>query len=287
MDVNWSHCESRSSHVRESSSKAPLEHREVWADLNVHPAREDQNARVEGSDGDSDVEFQDSREVLHPRTLTDSVTVPRSIPTTSVTNTASSSTGLTTIHTSQQSESGDIGTGAISAADLIEDAKFYQDAAIGHQDAYETLRIQQEELQHRYIQQAQLVEEASEALRDAEAESSMRHQEFVTLQQQWEADIQHAINKAMSQYQLQLSSVKSSWQQKDQEHQNSIQKLQEQVHLLELLLAGQATLPSVGTSCSGQVCVRRYLTYFLVLLIHAERQLNTILKIKPSHSTSR
>ena len=60
----------------------------------------------------------------------------------------------------------------------------------------------------RYTQQAQLVEEASEALRAAEAESSLRHQEFVALQQQWEADIQHAVDKAMSQYQLQLSSVK-------------------------------------------------------------------------------
>ena len=54
--------------------------------------------------------------------------------------------------------------GAISTADLIEDAKFYEDATIGYQDAYETLHIQQEELQHRYAQQAQLVEEASEAL---------------------------------------------------------------------------------------------------------------------------
>ena len=100
---------------------------------------------------------------------------------------------------------------------------------LGYQDAYETLCIQQEVLQHRYTQQAQLVEEASEALRAAEAEFSLRHQEFVALQQQWEADIQHAIDKAVSQYQLQLSSVKSSLQQKDQEYQYSIQKLQEQV----------------------------------------------------------
>ena len=64
-------------------------------------------------------------------------------------------------------------------ADLIEDAKFYQDTALGYQDAYETLCIQQEELQHWYAQQAQLVEEASKALRAAEAESSARHQEYV------------------------------------------------------------------------------------------------------------
>ena len=203
----------------------------------MDPARKDQNARVEGSNGDSDVEFQDSREVLHPGILADSITVLRLVPTTSVTNTASSSTRLTNTHTSHHFESGeslqvlnsDIGTGAISAADLIEDTKFYQDTALGYQDAYETLRIQQEELQHRYTQQAQLVEEASEALRAAEAESSLRHQEFVTLQQQWEADIQHAVDKVVSQYQLQLSSAKSSLQQKDQEYQHSIQKLQDQV----------------------------------------------------------
>ena len=120
------------------------------------------------------------------------------------TNIASSLTGLTNTHTSHHFESGessqvldsDIGTSADSAADLIEDTKFYQDAALGYQDAYETLCIQQEELQHRYTQQAQLVEEVSEALRASEAESSLRHQEFVTLQQQWEANIQQAIEQS-------------------------------------------------------------------------------------------
>ena len=40
---------------------------------------------------------------------------------------------------SHQVLNSDIDTGAISAADLIEDAKFYQDTALGYQDAYETL----------------------------------------------------------------------------------------------------------------------------------------------------
>ena len=151
---------------------------------------------MEGSDADSDLEFQ---EVLHPGSLVASITVPRSVPTTLMTT--SSLTGLTQPHASQHSESGesqqvlnsDIGTGVISTDDLIEDTKFYQDAASGYQDAYETLRIQQKELQHTYTQQAQLVEEASVALRAAEAESSLKRQELVSLQQQWEADIQHAI----------------------------------------------------------------------------------------------
>ena len=164
-------------------------------------ARENRNARVEVSDGDSDLEIQDSREVLHPGSLAASITVPESVPATSMTT--SSSTKLIMSHASQHSEYGeshqflnsDIGTDTISAANLIEDAKFYQDAALGYQDAYETLHIQQEELQHRYTQQAQLVEEASEALRAAEAESSVRHQELVNLQQQWEAEIQQLLIK--------------------------------------------------------------------------------------------
>ena len=252
-----SHCEPQGSHAKESGSKAPLEHREVRADLNVDLARENRNARVEGIKGDSDVELQESGEAMHPGTLANSIAAPRTVPTTSVT-TASASTELKDIHTSQSSESGeslqvldsDIGMGAVSAADLIEDAKFYQDIEIGYQDAYETLCIQQEELQHQYTQQAQLVEEASEALRAAESKSSLRYQEFIALQQQWEADIQHAVDKAVSQYQLQLSSVKSSLQQKDQKYQYSIQKLLDQVQPLELSLAGQATLSSLGTSCT-------------------------------------
>ena len=153
--------------------------------------------------------------------------------------------------TSQITESGESlqvlnsesGTGAISTADLIEDAKFYQDATIGYQDVYETLRIQQEELQHWYAQQAQLVEEASKALRAVEAESSVRHQEYVALQNQWEAEIWQAIDEAMSQYQHQLSSTQSNQQWKDKEYQHSIQKLQDQVQLLELS-AGWSSYPA-------------------------------------------
>ena len=54
----------------------------------------------------------------------------------------------------------------------------------------------------------------------------------------------------MTQYQHQLSSVQSSLQWKDKEHQQSIQKLQDQMWALELSLAGQATLPSVVPSHS-------------------------------------
>ena len=212
---------------------------------------------MEEDEQDSDVEFQDSREVLPIRSLADSIAVPRFTPATLETNIPPSSTGLD-IHTNQLTESGESsqvldsesGVGAISTADIIEDTKFYQDTTLGYQDAYETLHIQQEELQHWYAQQAQLVEEASEALRAAEAESSVRHKEYVALQNQWEAEIEQAIGEAVSQYQHQLSSVQSSLQWKDKEYQHSIQKLQDQVRVLELSLAGQATLPSVVPSLS-------------------------------------
>ena len=129
-----SHREPTSSHVGSAT-----ECQEVRAGLNVNPTREMRNARVEGSDEDSDVEFQDSREALPPRSLVDSITAPRFHPTTSATNFAPSSTELVNDrHTSQISESGkslqvlnsEPGTGAISTADLIEDAKFYQSECV-------------------------------------------------------------------------------------------------------------------------------------------------------------
>ena len=97
---------------------------------------------------------------------------------------------------------------------------------------------------------AKLVQEASEAHKAAEVESSVWKQEIVALQSQWEADIQHAVGQAMLEYQDQLSSAQSDLQQRDREHQQSIQKLQDQVRALELSLAGRATLPSVAASSS-------------------------------------
>ena len=63
-----------------------------------------------------------------------------------------------------------------------------------------------------------------------------------------EADIQQTIGQAVVQYRDQLSSAQANIQQRDQEHQQSIQRLQDQVRALELSLAGQATLPSVAAS---------------------------------------
>ena len=123
-------------------------------------------------------------------------------------------------HHTEQSESGgslqilnsEEGAGARHTANLMEDVRYFQNAALGYQDAYEALQLQQEELQTRFTQQAQLIQEASEALRAAEVESSVHKQEIVALQSQQDVDIQHAVNQAVSQYQDQLSSVQSNLQ---------------------------------------------------------------------------
>ena len=135
-------------------------------------------------------------------------------------------------------------------ANLLEDIKYFHNAALSYQDAYEALQLQQAELQTKFTEQAQLVQEASEALKAVEAESSAKQQEIATLRGQREADIQHAIGQAMVQYRDQLSSAQANLQQRDREHQQSIQKLQDQVRALELSLAGQATLPSIAASSS-------------------------------------
>ena len=51
--------------------------------------------------------------------------------------------------------------------DLIEDAKFYQDAALNYQNAYEALHVQQVELQSKYSAQSYLIKEASVAVKAA------------------------------------------------------------------------------------------------------------------------
>ena len=174
---------STSSHAEGLSSRAPPEYREVMhSDLNIVPARDTKSARVGEVESDSDVEFQDSREVLPTRSLADSIAVPRISQTTTLETNQPSSTRFERRHTKQSAESGESsqvlgseeGMGAINTANLIEDIKFYQDAALGYQDAYEALQLQQEDLQHQFTQQAHLVQEACEALRAAEVESSIQ-----------------------------------------------------------------------------------------------------------------
>ena len=118
--------------------------------------------------------------------------MPKVPQTTTLETNQPSSTGFVSHHTEQTAESGessqvlDSEEGAwvtINTANIIEDVKFYQDVTLGYQDAYEALQLQQEELQHQFTQQAQLVQEASEALRAAEVESLIHQQEIIALQE--------------------------------------------------------------------------------------------------------
>ena len=71
----------------------------------------------------------------------------------------------------------------ISQEDLIEDAKFYQDAAINYQNAYEALLAQQVELQSKFEAQSHLIQEASAAIDAAETEAKTHHQELLCVRQ--------------------------------------------------------------------------------------------------------
>ena len=97
--------------------------------------------------------------------------------------------------------------------------KYFHNAALSYQDAYEALQLQKVELQTKFTEQAQLVKEASEALKTAEAESTACQQELTTklttLHNQQEADIQQAIGQAVVQYCDQLSSAQATQQQRD------------------------------------------------------------------------
>ena len=205
-------------------------------------------------DSSSEDEFQDSKEGPPPRSLAESITATR-VPQVATSQTSQPQPNLTKHHIeptgpveSPQTPSSVESAGAHHTANLLEDIKYFHNAALSYQDAYEALQLQQAELQTKFTEQAQLVQEASEALKAVEAESTARQQEIATLRDQWEADIQQAVGQAMVQYRDQLSSAQANLQQRDQEHQQSIQKLQDQVRALELSLAGQATLPSVAAS---------------------------------------
>ena len=245
------------------SSRAALESREVTrANLNRPPQRIP-SARVVEVDSSSDEEFQDSRTEHQSRSLAESITAVR-VPqaATQPMNQPSSSTqprcqqqqteAVEPVQTPSSVES--VESINTHTANLLEDVKYFHNTALSYQDAYEVLQMQQVELQTKFSEQAQLVQEASEALKAVEAESTAHHwelaTELTTLHGQREADIQQAVGEAMVQYHDQLSSAQAMQQQRDREHQQSIQKLQEQVCALEVSLASQVTLPSVAASSS-------------------------------------
>ena len=80
---------------------------------------------------------------------------------------------------------------ALGHSDLLEAAKFYQDAVVEYQSAYCSI-------QDKYTHQACLLEEASGALWATESQASQTQQELLTLKRSCNADIQQAVSRAVS-----------------------------------------------------------------------------------------
>ena len=100
--------------------------------------------------------------------------------------------------------------------DILEDVKLYQDAAIEYCNSYEVL-------EWKYVEQACLMEEASGVLFAAETQASQKQQELLDLQGRYEAEIQMAMDEALTPYvhlKDQLSSADNNLQAKDKALKN-------------------------------------------------------------------
>ena len=86
--------------------------------------------------------------------------------------------------------------------DIVQDAQFFQDAAIEYQMVFQYLK-------GKYNHQAILVKEASEALKASESHVSAMLEELMTLKHNHDADIQRAVCSAVLQYEHQLSTAQS------------------------------------------------------------------------------
>ena len=117
------------------------------------------------------------------------------------------------------------------------------------------------ELQGKYSTQAYLIEEASAAIKAAEAEAQQRHQELLDAQHDHQVEIESAISRAVEQYKVQLSTAQSSLQTQDHEHQLVIQKLQDKIQSLEVSLASQVNLLSMGWGLLNLTMVQVFAGY--------------------------
>ena len=147
------------------------------ANLNVLPPSTP-SARVAEVDSSSDEDFQDSNTEPVFRSLAESITVTR-VPQVATQQTSQpSSTQLRqqeqrtgpveSVQTPSSAES--VENVNTHTANLLKDLKYFHNAVLSYQDAYEALQLQQVELQTKFTEQAQLVQEASETLKAVEAE---------------------------------------------------------------------------------------------------------------------
>ena len=124
--------------------------------------------------------------------------------------------------------------------DIVQDAKFFQEAATEYKLAYQSL-------DEKYSQQAVLVKEASEALKASESHVAELQEEVMALKKTRDTDIQQAVRQAVSQYEQHLSTEQSH----AQEHHSAIAELQGQLQALQVSLASQRDLPSMAVTQEG------------------------------------
>ena len=202
----------------------------------------------------SEEEFKDSREVLSPGEQLEPTSAPIPAPGPAKVTVPSGSMSSSSLDGPPQGEVDYnlIGVGCDDgplAQDLIENVKFYQDVALNYQNTYEALLAQQTELQGRFQAQSSLSEEHLAAIHAAEVEAQQCHQELLNLKNEHQKEVYSAVSRAAGQYKAQLSSAQGSLQSQDLKHRLETQKLQENIHFLEVSLASQTSnLPSVGVS---------------------------------------
>ena len=182
-------------------------------------------------------ELWDSGEELPSGELTAQMAVNRTIPV--LIPESSHVIGPTSFVSHMQHDGEDFN--ALGHSNLLKDAKFYQDTTVKYQSTFYSI-------QDKYFEQVHLLEEVSGALWATESKASQMQQELLALRGNRDADIQQAVGRVVSQYQAQLNTTQSC----TREHQVVIQQLCKQVKSLELSLAGQTDLPSVGQT-QGEV----------------------------------
>ena len=118
---------SSGSPVSDLGSKSALESRRAIGDPDATQPLDGQEILVEDLGSDSEEDMQDLRENLPPEDLTGQITVQRPAPTPVTCNTTQPGPMLPE---SQQLQDTEEYLSALGTSNLIEDAKFYQDAAI-------------------------------------------------------------------------------------------------------------------------------------------------------------
>ena len=190
--------------------------------------------RIQAVEGENVLKV--SGEEIPSLELADQIAVHKRVPVMELSS-MSVDTSSTTMSMSVQQPQHEAEESGLEHGDIVQDAQFFQDKAMEYQVAYQSL-------EDKYTHQAILMKEASEALKASESCVSAMQEELMTLKHNHEADIQRAVGNVVSQYEHQLSSAQSH----THDYQSAIMQLQEQVQVLQVSLASQRDLPSVGTS---------------------------------------